>query len=139
MGLILDSSVLIAGERRDQSIRQILDQLRATHGETEAALSVVTVLELTHGIYRARTEVHRERRRTFAEEVYRDMVVHPVSFEIAQLAGRIEAEQLAQGVSIAFQDLLIGATALNLGFDVATLNVRHFQKIPGLRIVSPHS
>jgi hypothetical protein len=36
MGLILDSSVLIAGERRDESIRQILDQLRAKHGETEA-------------------------------------------------------------------------------------------------------
>ncbi|MFI5117712.1 MAG: PIN domain-containing protein [Terriglobales bacterium] len=139
MGLILDSSVLIAGERRDQSIRQILDQLRAMHGETEAALSVVTVLELTRGIYRAKTEAHRARRRAFAEEVYRDMVVHPVSFEIAQLAGRIEAEQMAQGIGIAFQDLLIEATALHLGFDVATLNIRHFQKIPGLKIVSPLS
>lgn len=139
MGLILDSSVLIAGERRDQSIRQILDQLLAKHGETEAALSVVTVVELTHGIHRAKTEAHYARRRAFAEEVYRDMVVHPVSFEIAQLAGRIEAQQLARGISIAFQDLLIGATALHLGFDVATLNVRHFQKIPGLKIVSPTS
>jgi tRNA(fMet)-specific endonuclease VapC len=136
MGLILDSSVLIAGERHDRSIRQILDQLRAKHGESEAALSVVTVLELTHGIYRAKTSVHHARRRAFAQEVYRDMVVHPVSFEIAELAGQIEAEQMTRGIVIAFQDLLIGATALHLGFDVATLNVRHFQKIPGLKIVS---
>ncbi len=139
MGLILDSSVLIAGERRDQSIRQILDQLRAKHGETEAALSVVTVLELTHGIYRAKTEADCSRRRAFAEEVYRDMVVHPVSMEIAQLAGRIEAEQMARGISIAFQDLLIGATALHVGFGVATLSVRHFQTIPGLKVLSPFS
>lgn len=55
------------------------------------------------------------------------MIVHPVSVEIAQLAGRIEGEQMAQGISIAFQDLLIGATALHLGFDVVMLNVRHFR------------
>jgi len=136
MGLILDSSVLIAGERSGRSIRQILRQVEARHGETEAALSTVTVVELTHGIYRAKTEADRARRRVFAEEIYRDMIVHPVSFEIAQLAGRIEGEQMAQGISIAFQDLLIGATALHVGFDLVTLNVRHFQKIPGLTVLS---
>jgi tRNA(fMet)-specific endonuclease VapC len=65
------------------------------------------------------------------------MVVHPVSAKIAELAGRIEGEQAARGVSIAFEDLLIGATALHLGFEVATLNIRDFQKIPGLSVVQP--
>jgi len=32
-------------------------------------------------------------------------------------------------------DLIIGATALHLGFDVVTLNVRHFQMIPSLSLV----
>jgi predicted nucleic acid-binding protein len=64
------------------------------------------------------------------------MIVHPVSLAIAQLAGRIEGEQAAKGVSIAIEDLIIGVTALHLGFDVATLNVRHFQRIPGLNVVS---
>src|SRR5271167_1701849 len=125
MGLILDSSVLIAGERRGRSIREVLHQVRAKHGETEAALSAVTVVELTHGIYRARTEADRARRQAFAEEIYRDMIVHPVNIEIAKLAGQIEGEQMARGVTIAFQDLLIGATALHLGFDLVTLNLRH--------------
>jgi predicted nucleic acid-binding protein len=31
--------------------------------------------------------------------------------------------------------LLIGATALHLGYAVATFNVRHFQQIPGLSLV----
>jgi len=31
---------------------------------------------------------------------------------------------------------LIGATALHLGFDLVTLNTRHFQLIPGLKVVS---
>jgi predicted nucleic acid-binding protein len=63
------------------------------------------------------------------------MVVHPVSVAIGRLAGRIEGEQGAKGISTAFEDLVIGATALHLGFEVATLNVRHFQRIPGLRLV----
>ena len=137
MGLILDSSVLIAGERRNESIRQILSRLRAKHGETVAAISVVTVVELAHGLYRAKTESDRVRRKDFVEDVYHDLLVYPIGIEIAQLAGRIEGEQMAQGISIAFQDLLIGATALNLGFELATLNIRHFQKIPDLKIVSP--
>ncbi len=136
VGLILDSSVLIAGERQGHSIRQVLRQVRDKYGDTEAALSAVTVVELTHGIYRAKTEIDRARRQTFAEEVYRDMVVHPLDFEVANLVGQIQAEQMAQGVSIAFQDLLIGVTALHLGYDLVTLNVRHFEKIPGLRVIS---
>jgi predicted nucleic acid-binding protein len=106
------------------------------HGEIDIALSTVSVVELTHGIYRARNDADRERRRVFAEGVFQDIVVHPVTLEIAQLAGKIEGEQAAQGIAIAFEDLAIGATALHLGFDVATLNVKHFQLIPGLKIVS---
>ena len=64
------------------------------------------------------------------------MIVHPVSLEIAQLAGRIEGEQAAKGISIAVEDLIIGATTIHLGFGVATLNTRHFQAIPGLSVVT---
>jgi tRNA(fMet)-specific endonuclease VapC len=135
MGVVLDSSVLIAGERRGESVRQILTRVQAAHGEVDSALSVVTIVELTHGIYRAKNEADRERRRAFSEELRRDMVVHPVNVEIAELAGRIEGEQAAHGVNIAFEDLLIGATALHIGYDVVTLNVRHFQVIPGLSVV----
>jgi predicted nucleic acid-binding protein len=37
-------------------------------------------------------------------------------------------------VTIAFEDLLIAATALQLGFGVATSNTRHFQVVPGLNV-----
>ena len=69
------------------------------------------------------------------DELIRDVPVHPVTVEMAKLAGRIEGEQAEQGVSIAFEDLLIAATALQLGFGVVTGNVRHFQHIPGLTVI----
>jgi tRNA(fMet)-specific endonuclease VapC len=135
MGIILDSSVLIAGERGRKSVRQILMRVQATHGEVDSALSVVTIVELAHGIYRAKSDADRERRKAFSQELRRDMVVIPVTVEIAELAGRIEGEQANNGVSVAFEDLLIGATALHLGFGVLTLNARHFQMIPGLSVL----
>ena len=136
MGLILDSSILIAGERRGETVRQVIQRVRAACGDQESALSAISIIEFTHGIYRAKTDADKARRKAFADELARDMIVHPVSLAIAQLAGRIEGEQAAKGISIAVEDLIIGATALHLGFDVATLNVRHFQSIPGLKLVS---
>ncbi len=50
---MLDSSVIIAGERRDRTVRQILEQLQADHGEIEMGVSVVTIVELVHGVQRA--------------------------------------------------------------------------------------
>jgi len=38
--------------------------------------------------------------------------------------GRIEGEQAAKGVVIALPDLLIGVTALHLGYSVATRGAR---------------
>ena len=58
-----------------------------------------------------------------------------VTLEIAQLAGKIEGEQAAKGIVIALPDLLIGVTALHLGYSVATLNSRHFRLIPELSVV----
>ena len=135
MGLILDSSVLIAGERQGYTVREFLEQFKARNGEVEVGLSVVTVVELMHGVQRAKSEERRQRRQAFVDDLIRDLPVHPVTVETAKLAGRIEGDQAERGVRIAFEDLLIAATALELGFGVATGNVRHFHVIPGLNVI----
>jgi tRNA(fMet)-specific endonuclease VapC len=114
---------------------QILERVHAAHGEVDVAISVVSIVELTHGIYRAKSDQDRQRRKDFGQEIQRSMVVLPLTTAIAELAGRIEGEQAVRGISIAFEDLLIGVTALHLGFEVLTLNVRHFQRIPGLGVL----
>jgi tRNA(fMet)-specific endonuclease VapC len=117
-------------------VAEVLERVEAVCGKTAAALSAVTAVELTHGIYRAKTDADRMRRQTFVEEIDQIVAVHPLMLEVACLAGRIHGEQMGQGVSIDFPDLLIGATALHFGFDVATLHVKHFQAIPGLTVVT---
>jgi predicted nucleic acid-binding protein len=61
--------------------------------------------------------------------------VYPCTKETALLAGKLDGEQQSRGVVIPFGDLLIGATALSLGFQVLTGNPRDFQRIPGLSVV----
>src|SRR6202167_2932589 len=135
MGVILDSSILIAGERAKESVAEVLERVEAVCGKTAAALSAVTAVELTHGIYRAKTDADRKPPETFVEELFQAVAVQSLTLEVARLAGRIHGEQMGPGISIDFPDLLIGATALHLGYDVVTLNVRHFQMIPNLSVV----
>jgi predicted nucleic acid-binding protein len=135
MGLILDSSIIIAAERRGLTVLQILEQVRAAQGEIEVGLSVVTIAELVHGAYRAKTQEQRDRRLEFIERLASDVPMYPVTLEIASLAGRIEGQEEAKGIQLAFEDLLIGVTALHLGYSLATLNVRDFQRVPGLLVV----
>lgn len=134
MGLILDTSTLVAGERRGHNVADILAQVREAHGETEIGISAVTIAELAHGIQRAKLDVHRHKHRTFFEDIKRSIAVYPLTVEIAERAGEISGQQAESGINLPFEDLLIGATALQLGFAVLTGNVRHFEMIPGLTV-----
>lgn len=135
MGIILDSSVVIAAERRGYIVAQLLREVAAKAGDQEAALSAVGLTELVHGIYRAPTQEARARREAFISELLNDVEVYPYTKETALLAGRLDGEQQSRGVTIPFVDLLIGATALHLGYSVLTVNLRHFRLVPGLRVL----
>jgi predicted nucleic acid-binding protein len=132
VGLILDSSVVIAAERLGQTAYQMLEAIGLQTDDSEIAVSVVTVLELAHGITRADTPQRRSRRQQFLDDLLLGMPVHPVSVPIALRAGQIDGQMQAAGTRIALADLLIGVTALEFGHSVATANMRHFRMIPNL-------
>ncbi|HYZ86414.1 MAG TPA: hypothetical protein VE621_18515, partial [Bryobacteraceae bacterium] len=55
LGVVLDSSIVITAERKGLPVPQLVEAIRAAYGEIELSLSPVTIAELVHGIYRART------------------------------------------------------------------------------------
>ncbi len=135
MGLILDSSVLITAERQGQNARQMLAAIASQVGNSEIALSVVTLIELAHGAARADTPERKEKRQQFIQELLTALPIHPVTVSVALRTGQIDGENQAKGVRLPLSDLLIGVTALELGYSVATGNLRHFQLISGLSVV----
>jgi predicted nucleic acid-binding protein len=136
VGLILDTSIIVRAERRGETVSGILSNIREILGETEIGISVVTVAELTHGVQRSKIERQRERSQAFVDDVLAAITVHPVTTDIAQRVGFISGQGAERGVTLPFEDLLIGVTALQLEFELATHNIRHFQMIPGLIVKS---
>ena len=136
LGLVLDSSVFIAAERKRQTVEDLLTSIAQVFGEVEIAMSAVTLAELVHGIARANTPQIKEARRFFIDELKRHVPVHPITDTTAEIAGRLSGEQAAKGITLPAADLLIGASAVEQGYAMATLNIRHFQKIPGLHVIS---
>src|SRR5258708_2353989 len=135
MGLILDSSVLITAERAGQNARQILEAILRKVGNTEIGISVVTLIELAHGAARADTPQRKANRQQFIRELLIALPVYPVTVSVALRTGQADGENQAKGIRLPLSDLLIGATALELGYSVATGNLRHFEMISGLSVV----
>ena len=136
MGLVLDSSVLIAAERDKRRVSQLLRSLFAEYAETEFLLSSISVMELEHGWHRANTPEAAAKRRSYLDEVLSIIPVEPFTGEMGALAAKIDAEMRKAGLVIATADLLIGITALHYGYALGTRNVRHFRMIPGLQVLS---
>jgi len=132
VGIVLDSTVLIAAERAGQSPRGVIGRMLAMMGDTEATLSVITVVELAHGIQRANSAARQIARERFLNELLNEMSVEPITIPIAFRAGKLDGDLEGKGIRIALGDLLIGATTPEIGYAIVTNNVRHFQMIPDL-------
>jgi len=92
------------------------------------------VIELCHGLWRADTPQRAERRQVYLQETFFAVRVEPFTREMGELAARLDAEARTAGVTIPFADLQIGVTALHLGYEIVTRNLRHFQMINGLMV-----
>ena len=130
MGTLIDSSVAIAAERGLLDLDRIISRL----DEEPAAISAVTAAELLHGIRQASTSAHRRRREASVERILSTLAVVPFDLLAARVYARIWAELAARGSGVAERDLMIGATAVALGYKVATRDKRSFSKIPGLAV-----
>lgn len=71
MGLVLDSRVLVFAERQDLPVSTLLGNIQKQYGVTEIVLSTISVVELEHGIYRARSPQQRNTRSRYLKRFSR--------------------------------------------------------------------
>lgn len=89
MGVVLDSSVLIGAERAGQNPRAVIEDLAVKLGDTEATLSIITLVELAHGIERADSAARQTGRERFIEELLKEIPVEPITGRVLRcVAGR---------------------------------------------------
>lgn len=130
MGVILDSSILIADERGRFDLPGLF---RARSGE-EFFIAAITASELLHGVERANSADRREKRSRYVEGVLHKLPVIDFELSVARRHARLWAELEVTGSMIGPHDLQIAATALDHGHSLATLNEPEFARVPGLRV-----
>lgn len=133
MGVILDTSFLIEVERREREINRFVEGKEAE----VFGISVITVAELLHGVHRADSKKRHLRRSAYVEKVIELFPIHAFDTAAARIYAALWADLAAKGLHIGAHDLIIGSTALSLGYSVATFNARHFGNIEGLKIEIP--
>jgi predicted nucleic acid-binding protein len=93
LGLVLDSSVLVAAERARLTTTQVIKSIRASVGDVPIVVCALTVAELAHGIYRANSPERSEQRRQFLDELKAHVPAHPVTEATAEIIARIGGER----------------------------------------------
>jgi tRNA(fMet)-specific endonuclease VapC len=135
MGLILDSSVLIAVERQGRYAGQMLTAIAGMIGDTEVGISVVALVELAHGAARANTPGRNAKCWNFIGELVTATPIHPVTVSLVLWAGQLDGGSQAQGIQNPLSDRLIGVTAFELDYSVGMADRRHFSRVLGHSVV----
>jgi tRNA(fMet)-specific endonuclease VapC len=125
---LIDTSVLIEIERGALPVERFAGR--------NSAISVITASELLHGVHRADGEARRVRRGAVVERLLGAIEQIPITSEVARIHAGIWADLQGAGALIDAHDLWIAATALAHGLELATVNVRHFERIPGLALLA---
>jgi tRNA(fMet)-specific endonuclease VapC len=141
VGAVVDTTVFIDLERstsRERHVRSaelIGQRLTECLGpDEEAAIAAITASELLHGVHRARAQ-HRATREAFVESILAVVPVLDFDLLAARAHARLWAVLAKTGSDVGPHDRIVAATAISLGWQVATANVRHFGRIAGLNVV----
>jgi len=132
MAIILDADVIIRGEKRSFALKSWL----AAQPDEQFEVAAITVAELWHGVERA-TLAHKPRRLQYLQAMLAVLPVRPYTEQTAYEHARLWAALEAAGKMVGYYDLIVAATALECGSQVATFNRRHFESVPGLTVVEP--
>jgi len=141
VGTVLDTTVFIDLDRAlrglpaARAMTEVAQRLESQLGESEeVGIAAITASELLHGLHRA-TEEHRGRREAFVEGVLTAFPALSFDLLVARVHARLWAGLASTGAEVGAHDRLVAATAMSAGWRVATANVRHFNRVPGLDVV----
>jgi tRNA(fMet)-specific endonuclease VapC len=132
MAIILDADVIIRGEKGNFDFPGWV----ASRADDSFEIAAITVAELWHGVERV-TGARKARRRQYLEAVLAALPIIPYTEQTAYEHARIWADLEAAGKMIGYYDVIVAATALERGCDIATFNQRHFALVKGLRVIEP--
>ena len=120
--MIFDTDILIWYLRRDGKAAAMVESAPLA----ERHISLISYLEV---IYGCRNGDELREFRLVSHEAFGEVI--PLDEEVSELAARL-MERYVLAKRPQAEDMLIAATALSRGEDLATANLKHFSFVPGL-------
>jgi predicted nucleic acid-binding protein len=130
MGILIDTSVLVAAERGQLDLEPLIGRF----GREEIAIASITASELLHGVHRLRG-AGRARSEVLVERLLDRLPVVAFDLAAARVHATLSAELRARGTPVGAHDLLIAAAAVLLDYAVATRDLRSLPRIKGLKVL----
>jgi tRNA(fMet)-specific endonuclease VapC len=111
---------------------RVLENLRRNFDEP-MCLSVISLMELYYGAYKSQQVTSNLAKiRTLESK----LEIMPVGRESSEIFGMLKANLEKQGTPLDDFDLTLASCALAHNLVLVTNNVKHFQRIDGLRLVN---
>ena len=123
--LLIDTSIIIDHFRKKDKTNTLLLELYKNY---LLHISSVTVFELYNG-------ASSSEKVNDIELLLRNVKVLDFNSEIASVASKIYCQLISENKIIEFRDIFIASTAIVNKMPVSTLNLNHFKRIKGLRII----
>jgi tRNA(fMet)-specific endonuclease VapC len=130
---VIDTSVCIEIERRGQID---LDLARLALNEP-VDVTTITTAELPIGAELGRTAAIRQRSSRLTENLLGRVDVYAFDLAAARTYAQISVALQSTGLRIGGFDLQIASIAIVHDCSVVTLNLRDFNRVPGLTVIAP--
>lgn len=126
MKYLLDTNVLIGLFKNKYHIRETILSV----GRSQCVISSLTIGELLVGAYKGKDL----RQKYEVEKTRKLFTIVPISENVIDLYAQLRAQLELSGTRIDDIDLLIASTAITNNLTLITHNIKHFNRIPNLKI-----
>lgn len=127
MAYLIDTDIIIFALRKDKSVLIKFEENK----NIPISISMITYAELIFGAKRSQNEQQNMIKVRHIRDLY---PIEELNEGVMEVFADIKAKMFNNGMRIEDMDLLIAATAIYNDLTLVTNNVKHFEKIPYLKL-----
>lgn len=127
MAYLIDTDIIIFALRKDKSVLIKFEENK----NIPISISMITYAELIFGAKRSQNEQQNMIKVRHIRELY---PIEDLNEGVMEVFADIKAKMFNNRIRIEDMDLLIAATAIYNDLTLVTNNVKHFEKIPYLKL-----
>lgn len=131
---MLDTDTMSYLMKKNHPFHRGIMQRLIKEEESSVGISVMSISEISSGLEKLKDENRKKTLINASEYIFSSIKILEFNDEAAWLYGKIRTELCNTGQDVGAMDTLIAAHALSQNLILVSNNLKHFQRIPKLKI-----